>query len=29
MFEWFLLIFSTVMMLYGLIDWIKEEDDER
>lgn len=28
MFEWILIIFSVVMTFYGIIDWIKEDDEE-
>lgn len=28
MFEWILIIFSVVMVFYGIIDWIKEDDEE-
>lgn len=28
MFEWLLIIFSVVMAFYGIIDWIKEDDEE-
>lgn len=28
MFEWILIIFSVVMVFYGIIDWIKEDDEK-
>lgn len=28
MFEWLLIIFSVVMAFYGIIDWIKEDDED-
>lgn len=28
MFEWILIIFSVVMAFYGIIDWIKEDDEK-